>query len=135
MIKISLKSYPCVYKFIGNISVFVDGVGVERINLIQPTRQYFKLELPFSWSSHSVVVFFPVGLSSLSRYSQPILLGIEVFFCLLAWTVDHWEFSINCPSRVTELQHATRHVENVVIMTKGLQERTQLLKGTKVKKR
>ena len=38
----------------------------------------FKLELLFSPSAHSIVVFFPVGLSSLSRDFQQVLLGVEV---------------------------------------------------------
>ena len=63
-----------------------------------------KLELPLSPSSHSIVVFFPVGLLSLSRHFQQVLLGVEVF-------------SISWP---------TRPVEKVVITTKGLQEKTTI---------
>ena len=36
-----------------------------------------KLELPFSLSSHSIVVLFPVGLSSIWHFQQ-VLLGVEV---------------------------------------------------------
>ena len=36
--------------------------------------------------------------------------------------------------RQKKLQRLTRFVENVVITTKGLQERTQFLNGTTVKK-
>ena len=54
-------------------------------------------------SSHSIVMFFfPVGFSSLKRHSQQALLGAEV-------------------SSVSE--PASRPVENVVLTTKGLQER------------
>ena len=74
-----------------------------------------KLELPFFTSSHSIVVFFPVGLSSLSRNFQQFLLGVEVSVSL-------------------KLHHPTRPVENVMITTKCLQERTKLLNGTTAKK-
>ena len=60
-----------------------------------------KLELSFSPSSHLIVVFlFPVGLSSLSRHFQQVILGVK----------------------------------NVVITTKNLQKKIQLLNGTTVKK-
>jgi len=74
--------------------------------------------LPSSPSSHSkVIFFFPVGLSSFSRHFQQVLLGVE--------------FS----SVLKKLQHPIRSVENVVITTKGLEERkTQLLSGTMVKR-
>ena len=49
-------------------------------------------------------LFFPVGPSSLSRHSEQVLLGVEV-------------------SSISNLEHPTRHVENVVITTKGLHER------------
>ena len=37
-----------------------------------------KLKLPSSLPSNSIVVFFPVGLSSLSQHSQQVLLAVEV---------------------------------------------------------
>ena len=35
----------------------------------------------FPPSSHSIVVFFPVGLSSLMRHFQQVLWGVEVSKC------------------------------------------------------
>ena len=54
------------------------------LNVKDPISQPYspiniKLELFFSPSSHSIVVFsFPVGLSSLSRDFQQVLLGVAV---------------------------------------------------------
>ena len=57
-----------------------------------------KFELRFSSSSHSIVMFFfPVGLSSLSRYFQQVLLGVKFLFPFLAWTPN-----VNSPSQETE---------------------------------
>ena len=71
----------------------------------------FKLELIYYFtyfppSSHpTVVCFFPVGLSSLIRHFQQVL------------------WALNCPSQDTEETSTPRPVENIVLTTKGLQER------------
>ena len=71
----------------------------------------FQLELNwnclFAPSSHSIIVFFPVGLSLFSRY-----------------------FS----KKQKKFRHPKRPVENAVRTTKGLHEGTQLLNGMTVKK-
>ena len=59
-------------------------------------------------------MFVPVGLSLLTRHFQQILLGVDV--------------------SSVKLQHPLRPAENVMITMKDLQERTQLLNGTTVKK-
>ena len=69
-----------------------------------------------------------------------LIVGFRNFFCCLAWAVDLGVQSVietstvNCPSQETEeTSIPTRLVENVVLRTKGLQERnTQLLHGTTV---
>ena len=55
-----------------------------------------------------IVVFIPVGLLLLSHFQQ-VLLGVEV-----------------SSEEDRRLRHPTRPVKNVMIMMKGLQERTQL---------
>jgi hypothetical protein len=67
-----------------------------------------KIGITFIFRFHrcpiQLIMFVPVDLSSFLRQFQQILLGVDVF----------------CP-------HPTRSAENVVRMTKGLQEQTQLI--------
>ena len=74
---------------------------------------------------------FPVGLSLLSQHSQQVLLGVEV--SSVSWL---GQLTVGVEAkRQNKLQHPTRPVANVVITTKGLEERkTQLLNGTTVEK-
>ena len=81
----------------------------------------FQLELIYYFlpifpplSHPTAVCFFPVGLLSLIRHFQQVL-----------WVLKETE----------ETSTPTRPVENVILTTKGLQERnTQLLDGTTVEK-
>ena len=57
----------------------------------------FQLELPFSPSSHSIVVFFPIGLSSLLRHFQQVLLGVEV--SSVSWL---GQLTVNYPNQGTQ---------------------------------
>ena len=65
-----------------------------------------KLYFHFSYSSHSIVVFIPVGLSLLIKTSSAGLVGCRCFYSYPATT---WKPTIIC-------------AEDVVITTKGLQE-------------
>ena len=70
---------------------------------------------------------FPVGLSSLSRHFQQVLLRFEVFFSLLAWAVDSWSSTVELQLSTTQARrHPTRLVENVVITTNGPQEKKSI---------
>ena len=75
--------------------------------------------------------FFSVGLSLLVQHFQQVSWVPEV--TSVSWlgqltvgnknTTYEWNDSVNCPSQETEVTSIlTRHVENVVLTTKGLQE-------------
>ena len=58
-------------------------------------------------------VFFPVGLSSLTRHFNKILYSS---FCFLVWAVDSWK--VNC-LKPGDRRNYTRPVENVTLTTKA----------------
>ena len=90
------------------LGVYVNGI-TNHLN-----QNFESPNFQFSLSSHSIVVFIPIGISLLSQHLQ-FLLGVEVYTITRPW----------------KPLHPTRTAEDV-IATKGLQEWAQQLNGARV---